>query len=254
MNEEKKLRWEEIKPNLPLFRQKLISEFLFLYNKFKDANNYPFKWGDEIEFSLYRFDHSSKKVQLLLKAKEFLDSLHDLKDRTEKHDIVEFHPEYTGYMVEAIPALPFDDNLNGFIKLEENIIARREILQKFLGQDEYVLSLTSFPRLGCKNFTWPHLKPDPLNEVNLSVFFPHTVILDNENMILSTKNINDRRGNKPVINIPIFADKNTPKPFVEDLSDFELSDEDRKLLKPDHIYMDVIICLRFLLKIQYKIF
>uniref|UniRef100_G1Q787 Glutamate--cysteine ligase n=2 Tax=Myotis lucifugus TaxID=59463 RepID=G1Q787_MYOLU len=52
-----------------------------------------------------------------------------------------------------------------------------------------------------------------------------------------TRNIRHRRGEKVVINAPIFKDKNTPSPFIEK---FPEDDEAAKASKPDHIYMDAM--------------
>jgi glutamate--cysteine ligase catalytic subunit len=48
------------------------------------------------------------------------------------------------------------------------------------------------------------------------------------------RNIRGRRGRKVIINVPIFKDKNTPYPFIENYTD----EEAKAAAKPDHIYMD----------------
>ncbi|XP_014069418.1 glutamate--cysteine ligase catalytic subunit isoform X3 [Salmo salar] len=53
-----------------------------------------------------------------------------------------------------------------------------------------------------------------------------------------TRNIRHRRGEKVVINVPIFKDKCTPSPFVEKFP--EDDGEAARAALPDHIYMDAM--------------
>ena len=41
--------------------------------------------------------------------------------------------------------------------MQKNLSKRREIMGNFLdkNKDEYVMSFSTFPRLGCSDFTWP---------------------------------------------------------------------------------------------------
>jgi glutamate--cysteine ligase catalytic subunit len=61
-----------------------------------------------------------------------------------------------------------------------------------------------------------------------------------------TANIRRRRGSKVKINMPIFHDKNTPKPFIDPTIpwDRDLFDHDKEAKEgaalPDHIYMDAM--------------
>uniref|UniRef100_A0A0M3KCE9 Glutamate--cysteine ligase n=1 Tax=Anisakis simplex TaxID=6269 RepID=A0A0M3KCE9_ANISI len=52
------------------------------------------------------------------------------------------------------------------------------------------------------------------------------------------RNIRGRRGEKVAINVPIYRDKNTPNPYVEDFSGMQDGGESARAAKPDHIYMD----------------
>ena len=53
---------------------------------------------------------------------------------------------------------------------------RRKEVQALLGEDEYVFSLTAYPRMGCDNFTKPEALPDPNDSVTKSLFWPDPAI------------------------------------------------------------------------------
>lgn len=61
-----------------------------------------------------------------------------------------------------------------------------------------------------------------------------------------TANIRRRRGSKVEINMPIYHDTNTPRPFIDPTIpwDRDLFDHDKEAklgaAKPDHIYMDAM--------------
>ena len=50
-----------------------------------------------------------------------------------------------------------------------------------------------------------------------------------------TRNIRERRGEKVIINVPIYVDSNTPRPFIESLP---AAGSERS--RPDQIYMDAM--------------
>ena len=53
---------------------------------------------------------------------------------------------------------------------------RRKEVQALLGKDEYVFSLTAYPRMGCEGFTEPEALPDPNSSVTRSLFWPDPAI------------------------------------------------------------------------------
>lgn len=108
---------------------------------------------------------------------------------------------------------------------------RKKIIQKFLKEDEYVVSLTSFPLLGCPNFTTPAHNPTDLFQQYNSMFYSNDIIMDRSLFKSATFNKIDRTGSQPVINVPVFDDTCTPKPFVEELPNGMRA-------KPNVIYMD----------------
>ncbi|XP_051503424.1 glutamate--cysteine ligase catalytic subunit-like isoform X2 [Myxocyprinus asiaticus] len=94
-------------------------------------------------------------------------------------------------------------------------------------------------RLGCPGFTQPEYKPTPVERgVSKSLFFPDEAINRHPRFSTLTRNIRHRRGEKVVINVPIYKDRNTPSPFVETFP--EDDGEAARAALPDHIYMDAM--------------
>jgi len=234
VNQGEVLYWTEIKKNLDSIRAKQVDQLLKIYNKHKDIKDDPFKWGDEMEFSLVKFDHENKKCYLLLKAEEFFKHIDQLKAEGKDADELEqceFHNEFTSYIIETIPGAPVDGDVNSFSKIQQNSRLRRQVIQKFLGKDEYIVSLTSFPRLGCHNFTYPHHNAEDFNKQYTSLFYSNKIIMEEALFLSATYNKIDRVGSMPVINVPIYRDIKTPAPFIEERPNKVLSE-------PDQIFMD----------------
>lgn len=240
------MTWEETKKYAHLIREKGIKQFLNVHKKLKDRKNDCLKWGDEVEFILVKFDHKEKKCQLLLKANELLPILQGPEERHEKLMTL-WRPEYANYMIEGTPGLPYEHQISCFNRVEANMRLRRKQVAELLGEDEYILSLTSFPFLGKENFTYPTYKSNPNSDdsITASLFFiDQAIYLDHPRFAALSKNIRHRRNAKVNINVPIFKDTNTPQPFIEDLNQYgdinEPNTESKLAAKPDHIYMDAM--------------
>lgn len=155
------LEWEETKRNVKLVQKRGIREFLKSFRRFAGERGYPFRWGDEIEFSIVRFERENKRAQLCLRGECLLDKLNGQSDAELVAANVTYHPEYASYMIESTPRRPFDDDLNGFKLIEDNMALRRRLAQQCLDQDEHIMAITNFPRIGCPNFTYPPHLPTP---------------------------------------------------------------------------------------------
>lgn len=57
-----------------------------------------------------------------------------------------WRPEYGAYMIEGTPGQPYGGLLAHFNVVEANMRYRRTEAAEFLGPDEYLMSLTNFPR------------------------------------------------------------------------------------------------------------
>ncbi|XP_036104229.1 glutamate--cysteine ligase catalytic subunit isoform X4 [Molossus molossus] len=232
------LSWEETKRHADHVRRHGILQFLHIYHAVKDRHKDVLKWGDEVEYMLVSFDHENKKVQLVLSGEEVLETLQEKGERTNPNHPTLWRPEYGSYMIEGTPGQPYGGTMSEFNTVEDNMRKRREEATSVLKKNQALCTITSFPRLGCPGFTLPEFKPNPVEGgASKSLFFPDEAINKHPRFSTLTRNIRHRRGEKVVINVPIFKDKNTPSPFIET---FPGDDEAAKASKPDHIYMDAM--------------
>ncbi len=123
-------------------------------------------------------------------------------------------------------------------------LRRKQVQDMLSDDDEHVLSITTFPRLGTPNFTFPAHSTNQ-DGITKSLFFvDEAIFLAHPRFQTLTKHIRDRRQSKVVINVPVFVDKNTPRPFIEDLEAYgdgsDPDTESKLAAKPDHIYMDAM--------------
>ncbi|RXM33121.1 Glutamate--cysteine ligase catalytic subunit [Acipenser ruthenus] len=233
------LNWEETKKYADHVRKHGIIQFLNIYNKLKDRQKDVLKWGDEVEYMLVAMDHNNHKVRLVLSGGDVLHSLQEKGENTNPNHPTLWRPEYGSYMIEGTPGQPYGGTMSEFNTVEDNMGKRRREASSLLKENQTLCTITAFPRLGCPGFTFPEFDPKPVEKgASKSLFFPDEAI--NQHPSTLTRNIRHRRGEKVVINVPIFKDKNTPSPFVET---FPTDDgEAERAALPDHIYMD---CMGF---------
>lgn len=237
------LTWEQTIPYLDYIKEHGIAQFIALYHRLKSREGDQLRWGDEIEYTIVKFDHAGKKVRVSLRAEEVLGRLHAEEEvnaliGTENPFL--WRPEFAAYMVEGTPGVPYGGLLACFNVVESNMMRRRAEVTRLLKPDESLMSI-SFPGLGSPDFTFPPINPRPEDEngAGRSIFFPDEGIYAGHPRFRNlVKNIRGRRGEKVVINVPIFHDTNTPSPYVEDFSDMKDGGEAARNSKPDHIYMD----------------
>ncbi|MPC29345.1 Glutamate--cysteine ligase catalytic subunit [Portunus trituberculatus] len=81
----------------------------------------------------------------------------------------------------------------------------------------------------------------PTSGASRSLFFPEAAITQSHPRFKTlTRNIRERRKEKIAINVPIFVDLKTPRPFVEDLSQYGDDGSSAAAAKEDHIYLDAM--------------
>ncbi|XP_059487754.1 glutamate--cysteine ligase [Neocloeon triangulifer] len=235
------LSWPETKALADHVRQHGISQFINLYKRVQDRQGDVLKWGDEVEYILVKFDHEKKTTHVSLRAEEILNTLREKELANPDTVRSLWRPEYGAYMVEGTPGKPYGGLLAHFNVVEANMRYRREEAAALLQPGEALMSLTSFPRLGCPGFTYPFYKPTTTEGASRSLFIPDEAIFPGHPRFKTlTRNIRERRGEKVAINLPIFKDKNTPSPYVEDLSKLGDDGSSQKAALPDHIYMDAM--------------
>lgn len=143
-------------------------------------------------------------------------------------------------MVEGTPGIPYGTDghlISSLCDIEDNMRFRRYEVLKLLDKDETVMSITSFPRLGCPDFTYPTYHPKPETSASGSLFFPDEAIFGGHPRFKTlVKNIRARRRRKVIINLPISKDTFTRDPFIENFNDAEA----KKASKPNQVYMDAM--------------
>ncbi|XP_077488541.1 glutamate--cysteine ligase [Amblyomma americanum] len=241
LSEGSPLSWPETKKIADHVREHAVTQFINLYRRLKDRENDCLKWGDEVEYMLVHFDHAKKTAQVRLRANEILPLLQEKERRDPENVKSLWRPEYGAYMIEGTPGQPYGSLISHFNIVEANMKIRRAEVAELLKQDEELLCLTTFPRLGCPGFTSPLHQPRPKDGTNRSLFFPdEATFAGHPRFNTLVRNIRERRGKKVVINVPIFKDKNTPSPFVEDFTKLGDDGEAAKAALPDHVYMDAM--------------
>ncbi|XP_055025770.1 glutamate--cysteine ligase catalytic subunit isoform X2 [Misgurnus anguillicaudatus] len=188
---------------------------------------------------LVEMDDKNEKARLVLNGKEVLEILQEKGENINPNHPTLWRPEYGSYMIEGTPGQPYGGTMSEFNTVEDNMGKRRGEASSVLKKSQTLLTVTSFPRLGCPGFTLPEHKPTPTEKgVSKSLFFPDEAINSHPRFSTLTRNIRHRRGEKVVINVPVFKDKNTPSPFVEVFP--EDDGEAARAALPDHIYMDAM--------------
>lgn len=235
------LTWEDTKQKADHVRNHGVTQFINLYNKLKDRQGDCLKWGDEVEYMLVKFDHQKNTAYLSLRAEEVLPLLQE-KENSNADDVKSlWRPEFAAYMVEGTPGKPYGALTSHFNIVEANMRTRREEIAELLGKDETVLCLTSYPRLGCSNFTHPPTVPNPKEGALRSIFFPDEAVFNGHPRFKTlARNIRTRRNKKVIINIPIYRDVKTKSPFIEDYSSLGDDGEAARAAIPDHVYMDAM--------------
>uniref|UniRef100_A0A3B5Q9B4 Glutamate--cysteine ligase n=1 Tax=Xiphophorus maculatus TaxID=8083 RepID=A0A3B5Q9B4_XIPMA len=233
------LNWEETRKYADHIRKHGIIQFLNIYNKVKDRQRDVLKWGDEVEYMLVELDDNDEKVRLVLNGGDVLETLQEQGENTNPNHPTLWRPEYGSYMIEGTPGQPYGGTMSEFNTVEGNMRKRRLEASSVLKKNMTLCTITSFPRSGCPGFTKPEYRPTPVEKgVSKSLFFPDEAINRHPRFSTLTRNIRHRRGEKVVINVPIYKDKHTPSPFVEQFP--EDDGEAARAALPDHIYMDAM--------------
>ncbi|KAK3929047.1 Glutamate--cysteine ligase catalytic subunit [Frankliniella fusca] len=242
LSEGSPLSWEETKDLADHVRRHGIKQFINLYHRLKTRTGDVLKWGDEVEYIIVKFDHDKKTAKASLRATDILPVLNEKEHNDPENVKSLWRPEYGAYMIEGTPGKPYGGLLAHYNVVEANMRLRREEVQQLLQPGEALMSLTSFPRLGCTNFTDPPSTVTPAEGTTRSLFFPDDCIYPGHPRFKTlTRNIRLRRGEKVAINLPIFKDSKTPSPYVEEFPQAPAGQPDAtSAALPDHVYMDAM--------------
>lgn len=186
----------------------------------------------QVEYIIVKFDDKKKTAQVSLKGGDLLTILNE-KEAADPTGVKSlWRPEYAAYMIEGTPGQPYGGLLAHFNVVEANMRYRRQEVAGLLSADESIMSITSFPRLGCPNFSFPSYEPRPdcSDCAARSLFFPDEAIFQGHPRFRTlTRNIRKRRGEKVSINLPVFKDEKTKLPVMYSLPE-----------KPDYVHMDAM--------------
>lgn len=223
-----------------------ITQFLHLWDNVKHRQGDHMLWGDELEYVVVAFDHPHRNAPLSLRQGEIL---HELEAAAEgrSSDYPQFHPEYGRFMLETTPGQPFGASPTDLLAVEPDMRLRRLIVRQHLRPNEVPLTVTSYPMLGAPRPGQPFIEPAhaPDGHASQSLFLPDQVINQHVRFPTLTANIRKRRGKKVAINVPIFHDSHTPRPFIDpSIPHRDLFPADAEAhagaALPDHIYMDAM--------------
>lgn len=110
--------------------------------------------------------------------------------------------------------------------------------------NEFPITLTTFPRLGDRKSITPYYPPS--GPKLRSQFLPDEIANPHIRFPTLAANIRARRGRKVELNVPVFHDEKTPRPFKDPTVDYDLHNwpEDQDVrngaAKDDSIYMDAM--------------
>ena len=150
------LEWDDIEAATPKIKENALEHAIRSINEAKGRSGSSRTFGDETEYQLRKFNQERQKVKLLLKQSQALDSLNGEP----------FQPEFGALMVETNPKQPYENNIENLLDVETDMSNRRMKIQNQLKNDEAVMTLTAFPRLGAE-IEERNVKSDLLNSLIL---------------------------------------------------------------------------------------
>ena len=273
----KPVSWEETAAAADSVRRGACQQVIRLYREASQRAGDPFLFGDEVsllffppenrdavttcflpvtqmEYVIVRLDDEERAARLSLRASQLLS--HSPLTQEAKESGVVLHPEACEFMLEAVPLHPFslwdsdaggDDGEEGegdqklqtcFAAVEESMVRRRKVIRAHLLPDERLLSLASFPQLGCgSGSTHPSFPVTPVNGVSGSRFLADQTISRNERYVAILANIRRRRlGRRTAILAPLFRDERTERPFQE--GSLDIGSQDAAVIPDNHVFMD----------------
>ncbi|PIK50773.1 putative glutamate--cysteine ligase catalytic subunit isoform X2 [Apostichopus japonicus] len=233
------LSWEDTQKYADHVRKQGVKQFIRIYHKVKDRSCETFKWGDETEHMLISLDHSERKAFLLLNSMDGIPLVQKSASKDPR-----FCGEYGSFwvtelpahLIESTPGKPFELDGTSLTAVEANMKLRRKqinsVLRSHHGRLDACLTLSSFPRNGCKGARIPR------KHVNSPTSALQDLIIATEELICPfprygavIRNPEKRRGTEVAINVPVFKDENT------DLSQVS----EHEAAKPGHVVLEVAV-------------
>ena len=155
------------------------------------------KWGEEIEYTIFKEDPANKRMQLSLRAPELLEVLNrEYPEQSVCSTLVAWHPEYSNWMLEGTPGQPYGNMIIDLLAVEANMGLRRRCPANLWEENEFMLSVTAFPRLGCEDALDNPQGFAVNGAAARSEFIPDEVMNPHPRFPTLTANIRKRRGDK----------------------------------------------------------
>lgn len=96
------LDWNSTKQNAQLLRNKAARYFIMAHNNwYSTPETSSLKWGDEVEYTLIKFDHEAKRCHVLLKNEKLFPILNAPEQRGEQNISSLWRYETCRYMIEG---------------------------------------------------------------------------------------------------------------------------------------------------------
>jgi glutamate--cysteine ligase catalytic subunit len=199
---------------IPYVLEHGVSQFLNLWRKYKDLQDYPFLWGEEVEHLVMTLSAAGDDVKLSLTADELL------AEARESPTDSKWLPEYGSFMVETTPAVPYSGSKDSLASCEGVIQRRYDLLRLLLskpGDRRVVVTLVAFPLMGRENFVDSKTPLKTQGEFSASIFVPEECTNQTHPRFGNlTRNIRLRRGRKVCIQIPMYIDEFTLQRSVDE--------------------------------------
>ncbi|KAK3722386.1 glutamate--cysteine ligase [Vermiconidia calcicola] len=253
------LDWPEAKKVAGHVRSWGIEQLLAIWRKAKGKERDALLWGDEIEYLVISFEDAGREVKLSLRQADILESLANdaellrqgggvpglnVGEDQDGRPAPTFHPEFGRFMLEATPGAPWGIGFKDLLDVERDMKLRRKIAKDHMYANEFPITLTTFPLLGDRKSVTPFYPPS--GPKLRSQFVPDEIANPHIRFPTLAANIRSRRGRKVELNVPVFRDKKTPRPFKDPTVDYDLhnwpEDDDVRngAAKDDCIYMDAM--------------
>lgn len=212
------LDWDEALDWLAHVRAHGIDQFLHIYQRVKDIEGDALKWGDELEYGVFKLDARTRVPRLSLRGAEILAQLRAKEAKYTGGDAesggCNWVPEYGAWMIEGTPHVPYGGFTSDLRKVEPNMRLRRARLLELLHEDEIAPTVTAFPMMGVRDFTVP--PTEVLGPVAMSSYVSDDVINPHPRFATLTRNIRKRRTRKVDIRVPLFKDVYTKAMLLEE--------------------------------------
>ncbi|XP_037042669.1 glutamate--cysteine ligase catalytic subunit-like isoform X2 [Bradysia coprophila] len=215
--------YEESKKHIPTFRSRAAQQLVTWYEQVRDRTKYnELLWGDELEFTIVSMDSTKKQVKLSLSAHSILDRIrrrHAEENISDDDEGVSWFPEYTKYLIEGIPAQPYDATLEGLLKVESLMKLRKSAVQPYLSdKNDKLVTLTSYPRLGVGEYSRPYIRPNHDEREGDSI--SDRILYPTSRFNHGSMNFTERRRYFSRLNVPIYQDNDRSPTWSDSILKF----------------------------------